>query len=163
MALLLAGAVMYRPVRPALPQGLGHTLTMHLHRILNERFHVTAHLLLLHCNGEGRVNGQKAELFDHLLVFLQQAALKDTEGLLPVIGKAHVLPGFVIPKFLAACGESLDGNLQRHPEVQAEGGLDGEGVDAAHPVAVDAPGRVPGEGGVHVPIREDDGASPERR
>jgi len=59
--------------------------------------------------------------------------------------------------------ETVDRELDRNPEVEREVGADGEVVQVANPLAIDAPRHVAGERGKGIPVGKHDHSGFERR
>jgi len=122
-----------------------------------------AHQLLLGFDGQCAINDSQAEFVDHLVVFIQDAALEDAKAVDAVFSQVEVHAGFVILDLGTRGGDALDGYVHRDAEQKRNVGLDGEGVHAAHPGRVDAARNITRKGGEGVAVSQHDHAGFEQR
>src|SRR4029079_8518576 len=88
----------------------------------------------------------------HSFILVQDAALKDAEALFHVAAETEIQARFVILDGVAAAENAAEGDVERHPKIEAEVRAQREAIEIAHPVAMHAARNVAGEGGVGVAV-----------
>src|SRR5450432_484672 len=125
--------------------------------------HDFAHAALLLLDRHSGIDDVEAHLLRHSLVLVEDAALKDAEALLHVAGQAQVHAGLVILERVASAQDAAQSDIERHAEIKAQVGMDGEAVEVADPTAAHPAGHVARERGVGVSVGADDGARFDQR
>ena len=122
-----------------------------------------AQLRLLRNERVGRVDPADVELLAERLILIHDPALEDAERFEDVLAQPHVEAGLVVLDRLPRRRDPRDRFLQGHVEIERQRRRHRERVQIAHPAAVDAARRIPGEGGVDVAVGQDDHAGLQRR
>src|SRR5215475_10163685 len=95
---------------------------------------------LLCGDAPGGIDDLQTKFVDDAIVLLEDFSLEDAEAFDRAGTPAHIHPGLVELQLHAPGGEPVDGDINRHSEIERQIRSDGEAVQLAHPLPVDAAG-----------------------
>ncbi len=85
-------------------------------------------IFLLYFNRELAIDDRHIKLAHHLLIFVDDALLKQAEAGYFVFRQAKIHTGFIIFYFCPGRGDPFHRHIQRNPEIKHQIGLGGEGI-----------------------------------
>src|SRR6516225_9226745 len=115
-----------------------------------------AHLFLKLVNRERAVEDNEIVGVHHLVIFLEDARLKELETFGAVVGEAEVHAGFVVFELGAATKNAVDGDVEWRTEIESDIGDGSKAVEIAEPTMRTAASRVAGKGGVDVAVSKNE-------
>src|SRR5207247_8558085 len=98
------------------------------------------------------IHDVKAELFDDAIILIEHFALEEPEAFHGIRAPAEVHARLIELEFHASCHQPIERHVDRHAEIQREIRANGEPVQLAYPLAIDAAGHVARERRVRVTI-----------
>src|SRR5208283_385272 len=122
-----------------------------------------AHLFLKFVDRQSAIEDHEIVRVYHLVVFLEDARLKEAKTFGAFVGETHVHARFVIFQFGTAAEDAVDGDVERSTEIKGDVRNRGEAVEIAQPAMRTATGGVARKRGVNVPVGEDEIVALEER